>query len=100
VFLKIFLYKKFFSFFFFIKNAQPQSVVWGRTDGSSLPANVIQEGNDLVFRNPSAEQAGNYICTITHPDGTTERINVYLDYRPGKLSLSEKNFYFNSILYY
>ncbi len=68
---------------FFFQNAQPQSVVWGRTDGSALPPNVFQEGNDLVFRNPSVEQAGNYICTITHPDGSVDRINVYLEYRPG-----------------
>jgi len=68
---------------FFSQNVQPQSVVWGRTDGSSLPANVFQEGNDLVIRSPSAEQAGNYICTITHPDGSVERVAVYLDYRPG-----------------
>ncbi|CAF3425584.1 unnamed protein product [Rotaria sp. Silwood1] len=67
-----------------VLNAQPRSVVWGRTDGSPLPANVVQEGNDLVFRNPSAEQAGNYICTITHPDGFIERIAIYLDYRPGQ----------------
>jgi len=66
-----------------IINVQPQNVLWGRTDGSGLPSGVTQEGNDLVIRNPSAEQAGNYICTITNPDGSTERINVYLDYRPG-----------------
>ena len=57
---------------------EPQSVVWGRTDGSPLPANVVQEGNDLVFRNPSLDQAGNYICTITHPDGYVEHVSVYL----------------------
>ncbi|CAF4183766.1 unnamed protein product [Rotaria sp. Silwood2] len=67
-----------------VLNAQPRSVVWGRTDGSPLPASVVQDGNDLVFRNPSAEQAGNYICTITHPDGFIERIAIYLDYRPGQ----------------
>ncbi|CAF1607632.1 unnamed protein product [Rotaria magnacalcarata] len=67
-----------------VLNTQPQSVVWGRTDGSSLPVNVVQEGNDLVFRNPSADQAGNYICSITHPDGFIERIAVYLEYRPGQ----------------
>ncbi|CAF4524399.1 unnamed protein product [Rotaria socialis] len=67
-----------------VLNTQPQSIVWGRTDGSSLPANVVQEGNDLVFRNPSAEQAGNYIASITHPDGFIERIAVYLEYRPGQ----------------
>ena len=58
--------------------------MWGRTDGSSLPANVIQEGNDLVFRNPAPEQGGNYICTITHPDGTVERVAVFLEYRRGE----------------
>ena len=57
--------------------------MWGRTDGSPLPVGVIQEGNDLVFRNPSSEQGGNYIATITHPDGHIERIAAYLDYRPG-----------------
>ncbi|CAF3691198.1 unnamed protein product [Adineta steineri] len=67
-----------------VLNTHPQSVVWGRTDGSPLPAGVVQEGNDLVFRNPSAEQAGNYISTITHPDGTIERVAIYLDYRPGQ----------------
>ncbi len=76
-----------FIYIFFFQNVQPQSVVWGRTDGSALPGNVFQEGNDLVFRNPSAEQAGNYICTITNPDGTDDYINIYLEYRPG-------NFYF------
>jgi hypothetical protein len=80
-------------YLFFTQNVQPQSVVWGRTDGNALPGNVVQQGNDLVFRNPSLEQAGNYICTITHPDGTVDRINVYLDYRPGKfLFYQEKNF--------
>ncbi len=68
---------------FFFQNVQPQSVVWGRTDGSPLPVNVFQEGNDLVIRSPSAEQAGNYICTITHPDGSVERVAIYLEYRPG-----------------
>jgi hypothetical protein len=70
--------------FYFFQNVQPQSVVWGRTDGKTLPPNVFQEGNDLVFRNPSAEQAGNYICKITHPDGNIEYINIQLNYRPGK----------------
>ena len=70
--------------FSFRQNVQPQSVVWGRTDGSALPANVVQDGNDLVFRNPSSEQAGNYICTITHPDGLVDRINIYVEYRPGQ----------------
>ncbi|CAF1237105.1 unnamed protein product [Adineta ricciae] len=63
-----------------ILNIQPQSVVWGRTDGGPLPAGVFQENNDLVIRNPSQEQAGNYVCTITHSDGSVERIPVYLDY--------------------
>ncbi|CAF1253140.1 unnamed protein product [Adineta ricciae] len=67
-----------------VLNAQPQSIVWGRTDGSPLPVGVIQEGDDLVFRNPSSEQGGNYIATITHPDGHIERIAAYLDYRPGQ----------------
>ncbi|UJR25590.1 hypothetical protein I4U23_006934 [Adineta vaga] len=66
-----------------ILNIQPQSVVWGRTDGRPLPSGVFQENNDLVIRNPSNEQSGNYVCTITHPDGTIERIPVYLDY-PGQ----------------
>ncbi|CAF4617592.1 unnamed protein product, partial [Rotaria magnacalcarata] len=39
---------------------------------------------DLVFRNPTQEQAGNYICTITHSDGYVERIAIYLEYRPGQ----------------
>lgn len=64
---------------------QPQSVVWGRTDGSVLPANMYQEGNDLVIRNPSAEQAGNYICTVTQPDGSVEYINVQLNYPGGEI---------------
>ncbi|UJR23322.1 hypothetical protein I4U23_026336 [Adineta vaga] len=68
-----------------VLNAQPQSVVWGRTDGSPLPIGVIQEGNDLVFRNPSTEQGGNYIATITFPDGHIERVAAYLDYRPGQV---------------
>ncbi|CAM4742403.1 unnamed protein product [Rotaria magnacalcarata] len=67
-----------------VLNVQPQSIVWGRTDGTSLPFNVVQEGNDLVFRNPTQEQAGNYICTITHSDGYVERIAIYLEYRPGQ----------------
>jgi len=73
------------------QGVKPESVVWGRTDGSSLPSNVYQEGSDLVFRNPSPEQGGNYICTITNPDGSVERINVYVDYRPGKLIFLLKN---------
>jgi heparan sulfate proteoglycan 2 (perlecan) len=66
-----------------VLNVQPQSVVWGRTDGSVLPPNVYQDGNDLVLRNPSPDQAGNYVCTITHPDGSVEYINVQLNYQPG-----------------
>jgi len=64
-------------------NAVPQSVVWSRADGSPLPHGVYQEGTDLVIRNPSAEHAGNYLCTITHPDGSVERFNVYLNHRAG-----------------
>ena len=60
------------------------SVVWGRTDGSPLPVNVYQSGNDLVFRNPSAEQTGNYICTIANPGGSFDHINIYVEYRPGQ----------------
>jgi hypothetical protein len=67
-----------------VLNVQPQSVVWGRTDGSVLPPNVYQDGNDLVIRNPSPEKAGNYICTITHPDGNVEYINVQLNYPSGQ----------------
>jgi hypothetical protein len=65
------------------QNLQPQSVVWGRTDGGSLPGGVAQENNDLVIRNPSHDQAGNYVCTITHPDGSTELIPVQLVYPGG-----------------
>ena len=61
-------------------------MVWGRTDGTPLPGGVSQEGYDLVIRNPSGEQAGHYICTITHPDGYVERIPVHLEYRPGLLN--------------
>jgi hypothetical protein len=64
-----------------LQSAQPRSVV----DGTPLPPNVVQEGSDLVFRNPAVNQAGNYICTVTHPDGSIERIAVYLEYRPGSL---------------
>ncbi|CAF3522929.1 unnamed protein product [Rotaria socialis] len=67
-----------------VLNVQPQSIVWGRTDGTPLPFNVVQEGNDLVFRNPAEEQAGNYICSITHSDGYVERIAIYLEYRPAQ----------------
>ncbi len=80
--------KKMFFVFVFQQNVQPQSVVWGRTDGSALPPNVFQDGNDLVFRNPSGEQAGNYICTIANPDGSVDRINVYVEYRPGSFVLA------------
>ncbi len=67
-----------------MQNVKPQSVIWGRTNGSALSANVRQEGNDLVIRNSSAEQDGNYICTITHTDGTVEYIHIHLNYKPGK----------------
>ena len=90
------LYK---NIFYFSQNVQPQSLVWGRTDGGSLPANVVQEGNDLVFRNPSGDQGGNYICTVTHPDGHVERINVYVEYRPGNFFL-RIYFHFNDTLYF
>ena len=43
-----------------------------------------QEGSDLVIRNPSVGQGGNYIATITFPDGHVERVAIYLDYRPGQ----------------
>ena len=66
-----------------MKNAVPRSVVWSRADGSPSPHGVYQEGTDLVIRNPSAEHAGNYLCTITHPDGSVERFNVYLNHRAG-----------------
>ncbi|CAF3609191.1 unnamed protein product [Adineta steineri] len=66
-----------------LPNFQAQSVVWGRTDGSPLPGGVVQEGNDLVIRNPHPDQAGSYICTITHPDGRQDRIAVQLDHPHG-----------------
>ncbi len=86
-------------FFSIYQNVQPQSVVWGRTDGSALPPNVFQEGNDLVFRSPSAEQAGNYICTITNPDGSVDHINVYVDYRQGDIFFLKKIFFFFMIIF-
>ncbi len=87
--------------FFFFQNVQPQSVVWGRTDGSVLPPNVYQDGNDLVIRNPSPEKAGNYICTITHPDGNVEYINVQLNYPSGKHFFKNKNqFLINDCLFF
>ncbi|CAF4400852.1 unnamed protein product, partial [Adineta steineri] len=51
--------------------------------GSPLPGGVVQEGNDLVIRNPHPDQAGSYICTITHPDGRQDRIAVQLDHPHG-----------------
>ncbi|CAF1170648.1 unnamed protein product [Adineta ricciae] len=76
-----------------IINAQPRTVVWRRSDGSALPAAVVQIDNDLIFRNPSGDQAGSYVGTVTLSDGTTESIVIHLDYHPGaaiKLTIRPK----------
>ena len=49
---------------------------WRRTDGLTLPADVVQRGNDLIIAQVQTSDAGTYICSVRNLAGRAENTTI------------------------
>ena len=49
---------------------------WRRADGLTLPADVVQRGNDLIIARVQSSDAGTYICSVENLAGRVENTTV------------------------
>ena len=49
---------------------------WRRADGLTLPADVVQRGNDLIIARVQTSDAGTYTCSVENPAGRAENTTV------------------------
>ena len=53
---------------------------WRRADGLTLPADVVQSGNDLIIARVQRSDGGTYICSVESLAGRAENttmLNVF-----------------------
>ena len=65
---------------------------WRRADGLTLPADVVQSGNNLIIAQVQSSDAGTYICSVENLAGRAENTTVLNVFSKSGLCNIQKEF--------